>query len=105
MNGFFKAIEQRRFKQARLLLDMEVNLNTKSVNGKTALIHLCYLEPESMAVRFAKLLLEREAEVGLTDNNGLSALSHAILQEKERLTKLFLTTAGDEFDKIGRAHV
>ena len=98
MNGFFKAIEQRRFKQARLLLDMEVNLNTKSVDGKTALIHLCYLEPESMAVRFARLLMEREAEVGLTDNNGLSALSHAILQEKERLTKLFLTTAGDEFD-------
>ena len=98
MNCLFEALEQRRFKQARLLIDMGLKLNIKRADGKTVLIQLCYLKPECLAVNIAKALLAKNADIGLTDENGLSALSHAVLQEKEQLTMLFLKEAGDTFD-------
>lgn len=90
-----KAISERRFKQVRSFIDFGVNLNSKDTDGKTALIQLCSVEPDSLAISIASRLLKRGAKIDVTDRNGLSALSTAVVKEKEGMVALFLKEAGN----------
>lgn len=85
-----KAISERRFKQVRFLIDLGANLNLKDREGKTALIQLCFLEPESLAAAIAVRLLKAGAKIDIKDNEGLSAFSTAVKRQKESLVALFL---------------
>lgn len=90
-----KAISERRFKQVRFLIDLGANLNMKDREGKTALIQLCFLEPESLAAAIAVRLLKAGAKIDIKDNEGLSAFSTAVKRQKESLVALFLEETGN----------
>ena len=95
MAALNKAISERRFKQVRSFIDLGVNLNSKDRDGKTALIQLCSVEPDSLAISIASRLLKRGAKIDVTDSNGLSALSTAVVQQKGDMVALFLEEAGN----------
>lgn len=95
MAALNKAICERRFKQVRSFIDLGVNLNSKGRDGKTALIQLCSVEPDSLAISIALRLLKRGAKIDSTDSNGLSALSTAVVKQKEGMVTLFLEEAGN----------
>ena len=95
MAALNKAICERRFKQVRSFIDLGVNLNSKGRDGKTALIQLCSVEPDSLAISIALRLLKRGAKIDVTDTNGLSALSTAVVKQKEDMVALFLEEAGN----------
>ena len=95
MAALNKAICERRFKQVRSFIDLGVNLNSKDRDGKTALIQLCSVEPDSLAISIALRLLKRGAKIDATDSNGLSALSTAVVKQKEKMVTLFLEEAGN----------
>lgn len=95
MAALNKAISERRFKQVRSFIDLGVNLNSKGKDGKTALIQLCSVEPDSLAISISSCLIKRGAKIDVTDNNGLSALSNAVLEQKEVMVALFLEEAGN----------
>ena len=95
MAALNKAICERRFKQVRSFIDLGVNLNSKDSDGKTALIQLCSVQPDSLAISIASRLLKRGAKIGVKDSNGLSALSTAVIKQKEDMIKLFLEEAGN----------
>ena len=62
MAALVKAIEQKRFKQARLLLQLGDNVNQQEKSsGKTPLLAVCFLEDENMACCITKTLLHRGA--------------------------------------------
>ena len=95
MAALNKAISERRFKQARRFITSGVNVNTKCEKGNTALIQLCFLDKDSLAISIATSLLKRGAKIDATDTNGLSALSMAVLSQKENIVALFLEEAGN----------
>ncbi|KAL9951558.1 hypothetical protein ACROYT_G044242 [Oculina patagonica] len=95
MAALNKAISERRFKQVRSFIDLGVNLNSKGKDGKTALIQLCSVEPDSLAVSIASRFIKRGAKIDVTDYNGLTALSNAVLKQKEDMVALFLEEAGN----------
>lgn len=95
MAALNKAICERRFKQVRSFIDLGVNFNWKDRDGKTALIQLCSVEPDSLAISIASRLLKRGAKIDVTDSNGLSALSTAVVKQKEDMVALFLEEAGN----------
>lgn len=95
MAALNKAICERRFKQVRSFIDLGVNLNSKDRDGKTALIQLCSVEPDSLAISIASRLLKRGAKIDVKDSNGLSALSTAVVKQKEDMVALFLEEAGN----------
>lgn len=59
MAALVKAIEQKRFKQAELLLQLGDNVNQREkLSGKTPLLAVCSLEDEIVACRITKKLLD-----------------------------------------------
>lgn len=95
MAALNKAIFERRFKQARDLIDKGVNVNSRCQDGNTALIQLCFVEQEASAISTAARLLKRGAKIDASNNYGLSALSTAVLAQRERLVSLLLKEAGN----------
>lgn len=95
MAALNKAISERRFKQARGFITSGVNVNSKCEKGNTALIQLCFLDKDSLAISIATSLLKRGAKIDATNTNGLSALSTAVLSHKENIVALFLEEAGN----------
>lgn len=95
MAALNKAIFERRFKQARDLIDKGVNVNSRCQDGNTALIQLCFVEQEALAISTATRLLKRGAKIELSDHHGLSALSTAVLTQREKLVSLLLKEAGN----------
>ena len=95
MAALNKAISERRFKQARGFITSGVSVNSKCEKGNTALIQLCFLDKDSLAISIATSLLKRGAKIDATNTNGLSALSTAVLSHKENIVALFLEEAGN----------
>ncbi|XP_031556157.1 inversin-A-like [Actinia tenebrosa] len=87
------AISQRRFKQVYFLMNYGVDLNTRNVAGKTALMQLCELRPEETAIVLSKALVKRGARIELCDRNGKNSLVYAILHQREKLSRYFLEEA------------
>jgi len=91
MAALVKAIEQKRFKQARLLLQLGDNVNQQEKSsGKTPLLAVCFLEDENMACCITKTLLHRGADVCLQDVQGMSPLMQACKLGKEKLAQVLI---------------
>lgn len=89
------AISQRRFKQVYFLMNYGVDLNTRNVSGKTALMQLCELKPEETAIVLAKALVKRGAQIELSDRKGRNSLVYAILHQREKISSYFLEEASN----------
>ena len=97
MAALVKAIEQKRFKQAKLLLQLGDNVNQQEkLSGKTPLLAVCFIEDEHLACRITKKLLHRGADVCLQDAQGMSPLMQACKLGKEKLAKVLIQS--DECD-------
>ncbi|XP_022786590.1 POTE ankyrin domain family member C-like [Stylophora pistillata] len=105
MAALVKAIERKRFKQAKLLLKLGDNVNQQEqLSGKTPLLALCFVEDENLACRMTKKLLLRGADVCMQDEHGMSPLMQACKLGKEKLVKLLLQSEECDFaaaDKMG----
>ncbi|XP_031553204.1 ankyrin-3-like [Actinia tenebrosa] len=96
MSALMQAILQRRWRQARLLLDSGCNVNGRGPNGRTPVMEICFVDDEAKAAGLANVLLERGANLDLKDNEGRTALSSACLLNRKRLFRLFIKTV--DFD-------
>ena len=97
MAALVKAIEEKRFKQAELLLKLGDNVNQQEKHsGTTPLLAICFLEDENLACRIAKKLLHRGADICLQDEDGMSPLMQACKLGKEKLVHEFIKS--DECD-------
>lgn len=90
MSALMQAILQRRWRQARLLLESGCNVNGRGCNGRTPVMEMCFVDDEAKAAGLAKVLLEKGANLDLKDNEGRTALSSACLLHKNRLFHLFI---------------
>lgn len=105
MAALVKAIERKRFKQAKLLLKLGDNVNQQEqLSGKTPLLALCFLEDENLACRMTRKLLLRGADVCMQDEHGMSPLMQACKLGKEKLVKVLIQSEECDFaaaDKMG----
>lgn len=98
MAALVKAIEQKRFKQAELLLQLGDNVNQQEkLSGKTPLLAVCSLEDEIVACRITKKLLHRGADVCLKDVQGTSPLMQACKLGKEKLAQVLIDSQECDF--------
>ena len=98
MAALVKAIEQKRFKQAELLLQLGDNVNQQEkLSGKTPLLAVCCLEDENVACCITKKLLHRGADVCLKDVQGTSPLMQACKLGKEKLTQVLIESEECDF--------
>ena len=97
MAALVKAIEEKRFKQAELLLKLGDNVNQQEKHsGTTPLLAICFLDDENLACRIAKKLLHRGADICLQNEDGMSPLMQACKLGKEKLVHEFIKS--DECD-------
>ena len=105
MAALTKAVQNERFRQARILLNMKIDVNMKNSRTRTALMELCFLDEETKAASLAKLLLAYGAKVGIKDGSGKTALSYACMFGREQLVSLMVEEGYDfnlnEEDKDG----
>lgn len=98
MAALVKAIEQKRFKQAQLLLQLGDDVNQQEkLSGKTPLLAVCFLEDENLACCITKKLLHRGADVCLQDAQGMSPLMEACKLGKEKLAKVLIQSEECDF--------
>lgn len=94
MPALCSAIRTKRFRQAKILIEMGVDVNFREENHRrTPLIELCFIEEESKAAKIGKLLLTNGAKVGLCDNYGLNSLHYACKHGREQLVSLMMDEA------------
>ena len=97
MAALVKAIERKRFKQAKILLELGDDVNQQEkLSGRTPLLAVCFIEDENLACRITKKLLSRGADVCLQDVQGMSPLMQACKLGKEKLAKVLIQS--DECD-------
>ena len=98
MAALVKAIEQKRFKQAKLLLKLGDNVNQQEqLSGRTPLLAVCFIEDENLACRITKKLLHRGADVCMQDVYGMSPLMEACKLGKEELVKVLIQSEECDF--------
>lgn len=91
MPALVKAIKEKRFQQAKLLVASGYDINDKDKeSGHNALIVSCLLDDEHKACCIIKWLLRHEACLLTSDNEGLTPLMHACKNRKYRLVELIL---------------
>lgn len=93
MSAVCKAIEQKRFRQVRLLVELGADVNRQDErSGKTPLVAACFLENEELACQIARCLLNNGADVGRKDREGLTALMQACRLGKRKVVTELLKT-------------
>lgn len=91
MTALSQAIRDRRWRQARLLVEAGSDINQRCQGDKrTALMEVCFLDDEDKAFGLAKMLLENGAKLDFQDAQGLTALSYACILKRKKLVRLFL---------------
>lgn len=101
MSNLVKAIEQKRFKQAELLLKLGANVNQQEKrSGTTPLLAICFLKDENLSCRIAKYLLTRGADVCLQDRHGRNPLMQACKLGKEKLVQVFTESHECDFSAV-----
>ncbi|XP_031555781.1 uncharacterized protein LOC116307786 [Actinia tenebrosa] len=93
MAALCSALKNKRFYQAKLLIDMAIDVNARTPDKRTALMEVCFLEEETKAAKIAKLLLQNGAKVSLRDKTGMTALSYACKFGHEQLVGLMINEA------------
>ena len=103
MSALSQAIRNRRWRQARLLIEAGFDINRRSPTEKrTALMEVCFLDDEDKALGLAKKLLQSGAELGFQDAQGLTALSYACILKRRKLVSLFLQAVDYNLNAIDR---
>lgn len=72
-NAFLKAVNQKDFKKMQEFLDKGADINTRDVDGRTALMYMC----ETGSWNDVKFFLDRKADISLSDPNGMMATHYA----------------------------
>lgn len=94
MPALCSAIRTKRFRQAKILIEMGVDVNFREEKyRRTPMIELCFLEEEAKAAKIGKLLLANGAKVGLRDKHGLNSLHYACKYGREQLVSLMMEEA------------
>ena len=103
MTALSQAIRNKRWRQARLLIEAGSDINRRCRNDKrTSLMELCFLDDEDKAFGLAKMLLENGAELGFQDSQGLNALSYACILKRKKLVTLFLRFVDYNLNAVDR---
>lgn len=90
MTALSQAIRNKRWRQARLLIEAGSDINWRGHNKRTPIMDVCFLDDEEKACGLAKMLLENGAELGFQDVQGLTALSYACILKRKKLVTIFL---------------
>lgn len=69
-----------------VLLKKKVNINSKDVNGRTAMMHARI----AGSVPCVKLLLKNKAKTNIKDNEGRTALMYSCLEGKQTVFSLLI---------------
>lgn len=103
MTALSQAIRNKRWRQARLLIEAGSDINRRcQTDGRTALMEVCFLDDEDKAFGLAKILLENGAELGFQDAKGLNALSYACILKRKKLVTLFLRFVDYNLNAVDR---
>ena len=90
MTALSLAIRNKRWRQARLLIDAGSDINWRGQNKRTPIMEVCFLDDEERGFGLAKMLLENGAKLDFQDEQGLTALSYACILKRKKLVTLFL---------------
>lgn len=90
MNALAQAVHERRWQQAKLLIDIGCSVNGKGDNGRTPLIEMCFVDDQKKAAALTRVLLEKGADIGARDDDGRTALSNACLLHRTKLFPLLI---------------
>ena len=90
MTALNLAIGNKRWRQAKLLIEAGSDINWRGQNKRTPIMEVCFLDDEDGAFGLAKMLLENGAKLDFQDEQGLTALSYACILKRKRLVTLFL---------------
>ncbi|XP_023229650.1 ankyrin repeat domain-containing protein 34B-like [Centruroides sculpturatus] len=89
--SLFEAIKYRRYRQAKLLVEAGVNVDSRNEKGETPLICTSLqLEDAKIRIKFARLFVDAGANPNLQDNRGLTALMYAAIQDQPDLVLILL---------------
>lgn len=103
MTALSQAIRDRRWRQARLLVEAGSDINQRCQGDKrTALMEVCFLDDEDKAFGLAKMLLENGAKLDFQDAQGLTALSYACILKRKKLVRLFLRLVDYNLNAVDR---
>ncbi|KAK6188342.1 hypothetical protein SNE40_004533 [Patella caerulea] len=87
-----QAVLDCRLHQVRLLVSKHnVNIDSKDLNGRTALMLTCFIENEDLGYKMAKIFLEAGAFMNIKDNLGRTALGYACMNGKEKIVGKILS--------------
>lgn len=90
MTALSSAIRNKRWRQARLLIEAGSDINWRNQNKRTPIMEVCFLDDEERGFGLAKMLLENGAKLDFQDEQGLTALSYACILKRKKLVTLFL---------------
>lgn len=90
MTALSSAIRNKRWRQARLLIEAGSDINWRNQNKRTPIMEVCFLDDEERGFGLAKMLLENGAKLDFQDEQGLNALSYACILKRKKLVNLFL---------------
>ncbi|KAK3749683.1 hypothetical protein QZH41_004321 [Actinostola sp. cb2023] len=102
MTALVQATHERRWRQAKLLIDIGCSVHGKGENGRTPLMEMCFVDNEDAAAALARVLIEKGAEVDAKDNDGRTVFSNACLLHRPKLFALFMKFA--DFDLNSADH-
>lgn len=90
MTALAHAVHERRWRQARLLIEIGCSVNGKNAQGRTSLIEMCFVDNQDTAAGLTRVLLEKGADIDAIDNDGRTALSNACLLHRTKLFSLLI---------------
>ncbi|XP_013773491.1 ankyrin repeat domain-containing protein 34C-like [Limulus polyphemus] len=89
--ALFDAIQNRRYRQALLLVEAGVDVNSRNERGETPLICTCtYVEECKNRAKLGQLFLNAGADPNVQDWQGLTALMHASIKGQTDMVLLIL---------------
>ncbi|XP_076355750.1 uncharacterized protein LOC143249563 [Tachypleus tridentatus] len=89
--ALFDAIKNRRYRQALLLVEAGVDVNSRNERGETPLICTCsHVEECRNRTKLGRLFLDAGADPNMQDWQGLTALMHASIKGQTDMVLLFL---------------
>lgn len=91
VNDLFSAAIFGKVERVKFLLSEGVDVNGKTVTGRTAMMAACF----NGNIRVARILLAYGADVNVADNLASTALMDAVVFGNEELVKLLITSGAD----------
>ncbi|XP_076308014.1 uncharacterized protein LOC143223657 [Tachypleus tridentatus] len=89
--ALFDAIQNRRYRQALLLVEAGVDVNSRNERGETPLMCTSiYVEECKNRAKLGQLFLNAGADPNIQDWQGLTALMHAVIRDQTDMVLLIL---------------